>query len=345
MFAAGYDIDPGAYEQLIHSSAAAGYLVAAPASPGMAPSQGPVTEAQLPNVPGDLSAVATRLVADGLADPGRLAAVGHSDGASAVGALTLTADHADARFRAFVVLAGDITTLPDSYGPRNAAPLLAATGDADEFGNAVLTPQLYGTAAAPKALVVAHGGSHLGSFLGDTPGHRDARGHRRLPRRVAAATGRGRRSPRSTDRPASRSPRRVCRADAGRSFDRVTEAQRASTLRAMSLPAPSPHTTSVITGASSGIGAEIARQLASRGRGVTLVARRELKLLELAEALQARYGTRAEVITADLTEPDARANIATELETRGLKVDVLVNNAGFTTWGPVHKGEPTATSA
>jgi hypothetical protein len=107
----------------------------------------------------------------------------------------------------------------------------------------------------------------------------------------------------------------------------------------MSLPAPSPHTTSVITGASSGIGAEIARQLAARGRGVTLVARRELKLLELAEALQARYGTRAEVITADLTEAAARANIATELETRGLKVDVLVNNAGFTTWGPVHKGE------
>jgi dienelactone hydrolase len=169
VFAAGYDIEPGAYEQLTHSWAAAGYLVAAPASPGMAPSQGPVTEAQLPDVPGDLSAVATRLVADGLADPARLAAVGHSDGASAVGALALTADHADARFRAFVVLAGDITTLPDSYGPRNAAPLLAATGDADEFNNAVLTPQLYGTAAAPKALVVAHGGSHLGSFLGDTP--------------------------------------------------------------------------------------------------------------------------------------------------------------------------------
>ena len=131
----------------------------------MAPSQGPVTEAQLPNVPGDLSAVATRLVADGLADPGRLAAVGHSDGASAVGAL-LTADHADARFRAFVVLAGDITTLPDSYGPQSV--LLAATGDADEFNN-VVRPQLYDTAAAPKALVVAHGGSHLGSFLGDTP--------------------------------------------------------------------------------------------------------------------------------------------------------------------------------
>jgi dienelactone hydrolase len=169
VFASGYDIEPAAYEQLIHSWAAAGYLVAAPASPGMAPSQGPVTEAQLPNVPGDLSAVATRLVTDGLADPGRLAAAGHSDGASAVGALALTADHADARFRAFVVLAGDITTLPDSYGPRNGAPLLAATGDADEFGNATLTPQLYDTAAAPKALVLAHGGSHLGSFLGDTP--------------------------------------------------------------------------------------------------------------------------------------------------------------------------------
>ena len=62
----------------------------------------------------------------------------------------------------------------------------------------------------------------------------------------------------------------------------------------MSLPAPAADCTAVVTGASSGIGAEIARQLARRGHGVTLVARSEAKLKALAEELSAD-GVRAEV--------------------------------------------------
>ena len=102
----------------------------------------------------------------------------------------------------------------------------------------------------------------------------------------------------------------------------------------MTLPAPSPTGTSIVTGASSGIGAEIARQLASRGLGVTLVARREDRLRTLAEELTAAHRIRAEVVTADLTDESSRTAIAEQISERGLVVDALVNNAGLSTVGP-----------
>ncbi len=113
-----------------------------------------------------------------------------------------------------------------------------------------------------------------------------------------------------------------------------------STLAAMALPSPSADATCVVTGASSGIGAELARLLAGRGLGVTLVARREARLRDLADELRAGTGVRAEVIAADLADEAERASIATELTARGLTVDVLVNNAGFSTMGPVHRSDP-----
>jgi short-subunit dehydrogenase len=110
----------------------------------------------------------------------------------------------------------------------------------------------------------------------------------------------------------------------------------------MALPSPAPDRTAVVTGASSGIGAEIARRLAARGLGVTLVARREAKLREVADELASAHGVRAEVVTADLTDEESRAAIPTALEERGLAADVLVNNAGLSTMGPVHLGEREA---
>jgi len=110
----------------------------------------------------------------------------------------------------------------------------------------------------------------------------------------------------------------------------------------MPLPTPKENTTAVVTGASSGIGAEIARELARRGHGVTLVARREDRLKELADELVVTNKVRAEVIAADLTDADSRGELPGQIEARGLTVDILVNNAGLTTMGAVHRADRAA---
>jgi short-subunit dehydrogenase len=107
----------------------------------------------------------------------------------------------------------------------------------------------------------------------------------------------------------------------------------------MALPDPAADRTCLVTGASSGIGAEIARQLAGRGMGLTLVARREERLRELADELAAAHGVRAETIGADLTDAASPARLAGTIAERGLTVDVLVNNAGVSTMGPVHRSD------
>lgn len=101
----------------------------------------------------------------------------------------------------------------------------------------------------------------------------------------------------------------------------------------MALPPPAPNVTAVVTGASSGIGADLARELAARGYGVTLVARREDRL----RALAAELGTavRVEVVACDVADPDARAALFDEIASRGLEIGVLVNNAGLGTVGAV----------
>jgi uncharacterized protein len=109
----------------------------------------------------------------------------------------------------------------------------------------------------------------------------------------------------------------------------------------MSLPAPAADRTCLITGASSGIGADLARLLARKGHGVTLVARREDRLKVLADELASAHGIRAEVVAVDLSDEAARDGLAAEVARRGLSVDVLVNNAGFSTMGPVHKSDPS----
>lgn len=107
----------------------------------------------------------------------------------------------------------------------------------------------------------------------------------------------------------------------------------------MSLPTPAPHRTALVTGASSGIGADLARELARRGHGLTLVARRAERLEALAEELADR-GVRIEVLPTDLTDRSARAELPGRVGELGLEVDVLVNNAGLSTTGPVHRADP-----
>ena len=100
----------------------------------------------------------------------------------------------------------------------------------------------------------------------------------------------------------------------------------------------------LITGASSGIGAEFAKAYAARGTNVFLVARREDRLQRLAAALGDRYSVTAETLALDLTAPDSCRRLADEVARRGYRVTTLINNAGFGTVGPPFAEVPLARS-
>jgi len=100
----------------------------------------------------------------------------------------------------------------------------------------------------------------------------------------------------------------------------------------VALPSPAPDTTVLITGASAGIGAELARQLGERGHDLTLVARRQDRLTELAEEIGAR-GVHVEVDPCDLADPGARAELIRRVDRRKRAVLGLCNNAGFGSFG------------
>jgi uncharacterized protein len=87
--------------------------------------------------------------------------------------------------------------------------------------------------------------------------------------------------------------------------------------------------TALITGASSGIGAEFAKVLASQHVNLVLVARSNARLQTLATTLRQQYGIRAEVITSDLSREGAAQQIIQEVEQRQLRIDILINNAAF----------------
>ncbi len=87
--------------------------------------------------------------------------------------------------------------------------------------------------------------------------------------------------------------------------------------------------TALVTGASAGIGASFARLLAADGLDLLLVARRAERLNALANELRDAHGVRVEVLAADLTDPDAPAEIMTFADEQALGIDVLINNAGM----------------
>lgn len=91
--------------------------------------------------------------------------------------------------------------------------------------------------------------------------------------------------------------------------------------------------TALITGASSGIGESLARQLAAHGAHLILVARTEDRLHALAAELGARYRVQVHVLPADLNRPGAAAELHAAVQARGLNVDILVNNAGLGGYG------------
>ena len=91
--------------------------------------------------------------------------------------------------------------------------------------------------------------------------------------------------------------------------------------------------TALITGASAGIGAAFARELASRQTNLFLVARSEEKLQQLAQQLQAQYKIRVDFLVQDLTAPAAAKAVFDAVTQKGLTIDLLINNAGFGEYG------------
>ena len=93
----------------------------------------------------------------------------------------------------------------------------------------------------------------------------------------------------------------------------------------------------LVTGASSGIGRELAMLLAREGHSLVLVARRTEPMRALADELHKAHGTSSVVVGADLGQPEGVATVVREVTARGLELEVLVNNAGFGLAGPFER--------
>ena len=92
----------------------------------------------------------------------------------------------------------------------------------------------------------------------------------------------------------------------------------------------------LVSGASSGIGAALARELARNGHDLVLSARSLAPMEALAEELR-QLGAAASIVVADLARPDGAASLLRELDSRGLEIDVLINNAGLGAFGPFER--------
>jgi hypothetical protein len=99
--------------------------------------------------------------------------------------------------------------------------------------------------------------------------------------------------------------------------------------------------TALITGASGGIGLDFARKFAENGYDLVLVARSQDKLNTLAEELRGKHGVDVQVMPKDLTDPAAPEAIYEALKADGKRIDVLINNAGYATYGLFHELDTT----
>jgi len=109
----------------------------------------------------------------------------------------------------------------------------------------------------------------------------------------------------------------------------------------MSVEQGSKGRVAIITGASAGIGRDLTHLFAADGHDVMLVARREPRLIELAEILGREHGVNAYPLALDLSEPEAPGAVIAALEREGLVAEFLVNNAGFGSNGPFAEAELT----
>jgi hypothetical protein len=107
----------------------------------------------------------------------------------------------------------------------------------------------------------------------------------------------------------------------------------------------SPSPVALVTGACSGIGLALARELAARGHDLVLVSQREGPLVEAARALVADRGVRAWPIVLDLARPEAAGELFARVAALGVEVEILVNNAGIFFFGEVADADPTRANA
>lgn len=98
--------------------------------------------------------------------------------------------------------------------------------------------------------------------------------------------------------------------------------------------------TAMVTGASAGIGRDLARLFARDGHDLVVVARRRERLQELADELEDEYSVTVHVEPADLADPDSPAELFGRLDEQGIGIDFLVNNAGFGTNGKFWELDP-----
>jgi len=91
--------------------------------------------------------------------------------------------------------------------------------------------------------------------------------------------------------------------------------------------------TTLITGASGGIGEEFTKIFAKKGYNLVLVARNETKLAQIAASFESKYDIRVTVLAFDLSLPDSASKLYAEIKNRKIQVDILINNAGFGDYG------------
>ncbi|HET6963997.1 MAG TPA: hypothetical protein VFH58_04440 [Acidimicrobiales bacterium] len=182
VFAPGWNSQSSDYDVLLRTIASAGYLVVGVDSPGSS-SYFPGTPynttsgEDIANNTLDLRDALTDVEQGSLGgrvDRAEVAAVGHSDGGSAVATLALDNAYASYRFNAYVVLSGVVPSdqVSGSFGARNNGPVLAMVGTADEFGN--YTPQpggngtetVYDTAGPSRVFVAIQGAGHESAYIG-----------------------------------------------------------------------------------------------------------------------------------------------------------------------------------
>jgi hypothetical protein len=108
----------------------------------------------------------------------------------------------------------------------------------------------------------------------------------------------------------------------------------------MAIVSPRAQAAALVIGASSGIGRELARQLALRGHDLILVARRLALLEELGDQLRAEHDRHVEVVACDVSERVPRERLAEQVRATGLEIDVLVTCAGFGMGGPLIEQDP-----